>query len=117
MLAFASPALAIDPVEADPAASEIAAPTVHRLSDEEVDRILAEAAERDEVAEGPERKIHGEFGVAIGTGGYRSAYGTAIVPLGKGSVAAFSFESSRNDPYAWYGHPGRCRAALSADCR
>ncbi len=42
-------------------------------------------------------RIHGEMGVAIGTGGYRSTYGTAVVPLGDTGVAAFSFETDRNN--------------------
>ena len=42
-------------------------------------------------------KIHGEVGVAIGTGGYRSTYGSAVVPLGDTGAAAFSFQTDRNN--------------------
>lgn len=39
--------------------------------------------------------IHGEFGAMIGTGGMRSAYGTAAIPIGQDGGAIISFESSR----------------------
>lgn len=42
-----------------------------------------------------DRAIHGEMGVAVGTGGYRAAYGTAAVPIGNDAAAAFSFEADR----------------------
>jgi hypothetical protein len=43
--------------------------------------------------------IHGEVGAAIGTGGYRSMYGTAAIPIGENGGAIVSFENSRfGDP-------------------
>ena len=39
--------------------------------------------------------IHGEIGFSIGTGGYRSAYGTAVVPLAGDGVAILSFGTDR----------------------
>lgn len=49
---------------------------------------------------GRDRAIHGEMGVAIGTGGYRSMYGTAIVPLGDSATLGLSFEREQyNDRY------------------
>ena len=36
------------------------------------------------------RQIHGEVGFGIGTNGYRSAYGTAVAPLGDTGVLAIS---------------------------
>ena len=41
----------------------------------------------------PPRPIEGEMGVAIGTGGYREAFGTAVVPLGQDGVAIVSFDT------------------------
>ena len=38
-----------------------------------------------------DRRVHGEMGVEIGTGGARSIYGTAVVPIGQNGVAAFSY--------------------------
>ncbi|CAN5191643.1 hypothetical protein BH09PSE3_BH09PSE3_00730 [soil metagenome] len=52
---------------------------------------------------GRDRSIHGEMGVAIGTGGYRSMYGTAIVPLGDNATLGLSFEREQyNDRYGRY---------------
>ncbi len=44
-----------------------------------------------------DRRVHGEMGVEVGTGGYRSVYGTAVVPLGDNATAAFSFQDSRSN--------------------
>ena len=66
----------------------------HRLSPAEVQKILDEAAARREIVGDPEpRRIEGELGVAIGTGGYREAFGTAVVPLGQDGTAIFSFDT------------------------
>jgi hypothetical protein len=40
---------------------------------------------------GLDRKVHGEVGMEVGTGGYRAMYGTAVVPLGQSGYAQFSF--------------------------
>lgn len=73
-----------------------------RLSPEQIEAVLAEAAKKREAAAaqlGPESieqaakpQVHGEVGVAVGTGGYREAFGTAIYPLGDDGVAAISFD-------------------------
>jgi hypothetical protein len=69
-----------------------------RLSPDEVERVLAEAAARREAAEAAQLDakppVYGEVGFGIGTGGYRSAYGTVGVPLDDG-FASFSFSSDR----------------------
>ncbi|WP_162987048.1 hypothetical protein [Sphingomonas paeninsulae] len=44
---------------------------------------------------GQDKAIHGEMGVAIGTGGYRSVYGTAIVPLGDNATLGLSFANEQ----------------------
>ncbi len=77
-------------------------PSEHRLAPEEIEAVLAEAAkkrEADQARLGPEAieqarplQVQGEMGVAIGTGGYRQAYGTAIVPVGEEGAAAISFD-------------------------
>jgi hypothetical protein len=70
-------------------------PSVQRLTDAQVEQILAEAAAKREAAEAaegaPKPAIHGEVGVEVGTGGHRAAFGTAVVPLGSESVATVSF--------------------------
>jgi len=76
-------------------------PSEVRLSDADKEKVLEEAAAS---ARGPVSTpsaenladdalpppIHGEVGFTIGTGGYRSAYGTAIVPLKNDGVAIIS---------------------------
>lgn len=44
---------------------------------------------------GQDRAIHGEMGVAVGTNGYRSMYGTAVVPLGDNAVLGLSFANEQ----------------------
>ena len=73
-------------------------PAEYRLSEAEIEKVLAEAARKREAQAltatrtGPE--IHGEVGFSIGTGGYRSVHGTAVVELPDDGFASFSFESS-----------------------
>jgi len=80
--------------------------TEHRLSPAEIERVLADAARKREHAEpaSPSREleddnlpppIHGEVGFSVGTGGYRSAFGTAIIPLAGDGVAILSFGTGR----------------------
>ncbi|MBY8824955.1 hypothetical protein [Sphingomonas colocasiae] len=83
-----------------------------RLSDAQRDAILdastedRAAAARGEPAgaQGPDRRIHGEMGVMIGTNGTRGTYGTADIPLGENAGATVSFETSR------FGYPRARRA-------
>lgn len=76
---------------------------VYRLSPEEVLRLQRESTERaadystDQFARPRDGKVHGEVGVGIGTGGYRSLYGALGVPLGEDGSAAFAFESTQFD--------------------
>jgi hypothetical protein len=76
------------------AAQSPAMPSEHRLSSAEIEKILADAAHKRELAELSDESlpppIHGEVGFSIGTGGYRSAFGTAVVPLGGNGVAILS---------------------------
>jgi hypothetical protein len=44
-----------------------------------------------------DRRVHGEMGVEIGTGGYRSVFATAVMPLGQDAGMAFSFENTQAD--------------------
>jgi hypothetical protein len=81
-----------------PAAALAVPSPVQRLSDAQVEQVLAEAAARREAAEvaalAPKPGIHGEVGVEVGTGGHRAAYGTAVVPLGHEAQAVVSFSSA-----------------------
>ena len=40
-------------------------------------------------------KIHGEMGMAIGTGGMRSIYGSTVIPLGGSSQLGLAFENTQ----------------------
>jgi len=110
--ALLSPALALAADGPAPLPSEI------RLSDAEREKVLEAAAashqeklvavsldgtSTDEAV----RQIHGEVGFEIGTGGYRSAYGTAIVPIDDDGVAIISlgstdFGSRGRHPDPWW---------------
>lgn len=97
--ALAAPSLAYAaPGAAKPLPSEV------RLSDEEKEKVLEAAAAKnrepaapaveDEAEDQPGRPIHGEVGFSVGSGGYRSAYGTAVVPLEGDGVAIISLGST-----------------------
>jgi hypothetical protein len=70
-----------------------------RLSPAEIESVLNDAVRRRELAEISDQAlpppIHGEVGISIGTGGYRSAFGTAIVPLPGDGVAILSLGTDR----------------------
>lgn len=97
VIALAATQAATDPA---PASSE------RRLSPEQVEAILAEAAAKREASEKqapadietidleplPPPQLHGEFGIGMGTGGYREIFGTGIYPLGVDGVAAVTFD-------------------------
>lgn len=90
---------------AAPGAAEAPA---YRLTQAEVDRILAEAKERPDLPElalERDRRVHGEVGVEIGTGGYRSIYGTMGAPIGDHGGAAVSFEAVRGPRYDYLPGP------------
>ena len=91
-------------------------PSEVRLSDAEREKVLEAAAasrhERtavqsmdDTSTEEFGRQIHGEVGFEIGTGGYRSAYGTAIVPIDNDGVAIISLGSTDFGSRGRYSHP------------
>ena|SRR5688572_13186123 len=93
----------------DQAPSTSTLPSEHRLSPQQIETVLTDAARRRELVEPTEDKlppaIHGEIGFAIGTGGYRSAFGTAVVPLPGDGVAILSLGTDRFGP-SQFG-PGR----------
>jgi hypothetical protein len=77
-------------------------PSERRLTPEQIEAVLAEAAKKREAAPvpldpdmaepAPGPRVHGEVGLSIGTGGYREIFGTAIYPLGDDGVAAISLD-------------------------
>ncbi len=85
---------------------------VHRLSPEEIAQIGKDAEKRhaseaplpsDGTAASPAtRMVHGEMGFSIGTGGYRSVFGSAIYPLGDQGFVALGFENSQFPGARWH---------------
>ena len=73
-----------------------------RLSPEQIEAVLAEAAKKRQAAEGhavansiersASRKAHGEVGVSVGTGGYREVSGSAIAPMGENGAATIAVD-------------------------
>ncbi|CAM3089056.1 hypothetical protein SPAN111604_02930 [Sphingomonas antarctica] len=62
----------------------------------------AGAAKRQRAAEtglsdqpGLDRGVHGEVGVSVGTGGYRSVYGVAALPLGDSGGVVLGYNNTR----------------------
>lgn len=41
------------------------------------------------------RKVHGEVGVAVGSGGYRSAYAVSVMPVGQTGTLALAVSDTR----------------------
>ncbi|HEY5409697.1 MAG TPA: hypothetical protein VIJ94_03110 [Caulobacteraceae bacterium] len=74
---------------------------------------------RDRGAVPSDGKIHGEFGAGIGSGGYRSLYGVATIPIGKSASVTISASTGRGR-YPWVaGSPwyyGPAGYDLSAEC-
>ena len=116
ILLIAIATLAHGPLMAGEAAPQAQAPAEHRLSPEEIEKVLADAARKREGRGGgtapgvdednPSRPtVHGQVGFSIGTGGYRSAYGTAFVDLPGNSHAVISMGTERlgNEPYYYPG--------------
>jgi hypothetical protein len=115
---YAATALAFPSVaQAGPDKAPPPLPSEIRLSDDEKEKVLEAAASRHEqvTARAGEAKaagnsappFYGDIGFSIGTGGYRSAHGTAIVPLEGEGVAIISLGStdfgSRRDHFeSWW---------------
>lgn len=60
-------------------------------------------AERDENGQ---RKIHGSMGVSVGTGGYRSAYASALIPVGERTTIGVAVSKTDFGKHGgWYGDP------------
>ena len=122
---FAMPFIAMfvicAPVAAQDAPDPVANPSEHRLTPEQVEQVLAEAAaKRGEARRGADQAranveeldllppVYGEVGVTIGTDGYRSAYGSATYPLGHSGSASIllNFDNWKHEqPWDWGNRP------------
>jgi hypothetical protein len=61
------------------------APPVATIGQDYTDGVIQDAAPR---------KIHGEVGFGVGTGGYRDAYGAVALPIGKASELDVAIEDT-----------------------
>lgn len=127
-----------------PAPSVTKPPVAPMTTSEQIDAYLraapttpwqdAEALDRQEGR--PARQTHGQVGVAVGTGGYRSAYVQSNIPVGRdGNLSIFvqQTQGGRGHGYGYgydtgYGYGGHSRQSLGlsldlsgrarpADCR
>lgn len=80
-----------------------------RLSPEQAEAAIESGATRGQKPlaalpdlPGADRGIHGEVGVAIGTGGYRSVYGVAALPLGDTGALVLGYGQERGRSYGPY---------------
>jgi len=134
------------PVTLAPSAAK--PPSAPMTTSEQIDAFLraspttpwqdAEALDRQE--DRPPRQIHGQVGVAVGTGGYRSAYVQSDIPVGRdGNLSIFVQETQGgrghgygcgsgngyDSGYGYGAHPGRSLGlsldlsgpGRAADCR
>ena len=104
------------PAYAQVAGSEGA--TVHRLTQAQIAAISDAQAQRTNVTPPgvadeplavsgdapslPKRKVHGEIGFGIGTGGYSEVFGTVVTPLGDNGIFAFTFAQQNGGHYNRY---------------
>jgi hypothetical protein len=97
-----------------PVAAGPSAPTVYGLTEAEKAQVLESASRRPD-ADNPallpalpqDRRVHGEVGAMIGTGGARGVYGIVGVPLGETGSATFAFSDQRLPTFYGYGPFGR----------
>lgn len=72
--------------------------TVYQLSRDDIATMNAtthpDAALTPDMSQSGDRRVHGEMGVAAGTGGYRSVYGSMVAPLGETGTVAIAVENS-----------------------
>jgi len=114
MLLAAGGAMAADPLPADAPVATATGPA--RSVSEQIDQYLRTspaAALPPERAPGVipnqeeyERQIHGEVSVAIGTGGYRSAYVRSDFPAGKTGTLSVALSETKGRGFAGYGYGG-----------
>lgn len=106
-------ALAASTTDASPSTTvQSAAP--HGLStDEQIARWIGErtaetagSAPADPWAQSEPRKMHGEFSVGLGTGGYEDYAAAVSLPLGETGTLNLSVSQTKNSPWGYgYGSP------------
>lgn len=85
--------------------------TPHGLTtDQQISRWIGEGRAEasppaDPWVEAEERRMHGEFSVGVGTGGYRDYAAAVSMPLGENGVLNLSVRQSENAPWGYgYGY-------------
>lgn len=76
----------------------------HRTSDSTSDYAMQPGDDAN-----AKRKIHGSMGASIGTGGYRSVYATALIPVGDNGtlgIAVSQTDFGKNNVYGYGGYRG-----------
>lgn len=113
VLTASAAALAASTTDASPSTTvQSAAP--HGLStDEQIARWIGERtaetaskAPADPWAESEPRKMHGEFSVGMGTGGYQDYAAAVSLPIGENGTLNLSVSQTKNGPWGYgYGSP------------
>ena len=81
---------------ASPAADHLPTTTAQTQSPPaKVDSFGFELEDADATPPPPDRKIHGEFGVGIGSDGYREAWGVATAPIGDHASATVAVDDGQ----------------------
>ncbi len=111
---IALPALAAEPdAPVTTAPAQAAAPAETVSTAQQIDDFIKTTPvpdpRRDDTPDGvvphDDGKPHGEVGVAIGTGGYRSVYGRTEMAVGKNARVSLAFEDTKGGYYG-YGRRG-----------
>ncbi|UDF05471.1 hypothetical protein [Asticcacaulis sp. AND118] len=116
-VAAETPETKTEAVTAEDTAKTMQAQVLSTLSDARpVDRIQPTSWGREEETDaGPrKRQIHGEAGASIGTGGYKSAYVSALIPVGDTGTLGIAYSQTDHgkngywyaDPYGYDYDPG-----------
>lgn len=90
LAALAGPSVAAETIRLSPAEIEAALDAAPART---VDPLAGDTLPFDQLR--PDRRVHGEVGAFVGTGGSRGAFGTMVAPVGDSGFAAFSFSTER----------------------
>ncbi len=99
-----------------PIANERSDDVAAQISDYIKESALADAAGAPNTIAPParDRAIHGEAGFAVGSGGYRSAYGVAVMPVGENGTATVGVADTRYGKSRWGGKGGESQSLYLA---
>lgn len=106
-LGVAAPAMAqTSPADA-PVATANSTSSSPLTTPQQIEHYLATSpAIADETPDGAAepRRIHGEVGVAVGTGDYRSGYAIVSIPLGETGQLDLAYSQTKNGGYVYPGY-------------